>query len=58
MKNLEFVEIICNDCNIPMTFESIAGNSAIYICEKCKHEVKLISIRNKGVSEVDSADKS
>ena len=48
--NIQNFKIQCCACEHPMVFESMSGKNAIYLCELCKHEVKVISIRNKGVS--------
>ena len=45
---MDNIKVICNSCNYPMVLESIM-NASIYICELCKHEVKIISIGNEGV---------
>lgn len=41
----ERIKVHCIDCDHPMLFESnMDNNSSIYLCELCKHEVKIISI--------------
>ena len=48
----ERIKVICNLCDLPMVHESTGDNkNLIFICEKCKYEVKVISICNKGVSQ-------
>lgn len=49
------IKIICKGCNVEMLPESTSDNNKIiiYLCKVCKHEVKVISIRNEGVSGGD-----
>lgn len=45
----ENIKVICKKCNTEMILESTMVNTGIYLCELCKHEVKVISIGNKEV---------
>lgn len=47
---VENIKVICKKCDNEMMPESISDNNnkiIIYLCELCKHEVKVISIKNK-----------
>jgi len=44
------IEVTCVPCKNPMIIESTSSDSIIFICKQCKHEVKVISIGNEGVS--------
>ena len=43
------IKVICKKCNCEMLPESTSDtdNVIIYLCELCKHEVKVISIGGK-----------
>lgn len=42
-------KVMCKNCNELMILESTDLNNTIYLCKKCKNEIKIIPIKNGGV---------